>query len=83
MSLEGFQSLDNEIFINSIIKKIQNLSSIRGNLDNSDLNVEIIFGEKNNCHQRGVEYLQYEIPFEKNETSQPERILLMVITMLW
>ena len=41
------------------------------NLKDSDQNFEFIIDEKNNCHQIGNAYLQYEMTIEK------EKMLLM------
>ena len=63
MSLEDFQLLDNEPFDNSIIKrdflKIYHQQGAR--LNQSDQNVEFIFGENNNYHQVGNSYLEFDI----------------------
>ena len=36
------------------------------NLNDSDQNIESIFGENNNYHQIGNAYLQYEVTIEKD-----------------
>ena len=71
MSLEDFQLLDNEPFDNSIIKrdftKIYHQQGAQ--LNQSDQNIEFIFGENNNCHQIGNGYLEFKITVRKNDTT--------------
>ena len=70
MSLEDFQLLDNESFDNSIIKrdftKIYHQQGAQ--LNQSDQNIEFIFGENNNYHQIGNGYLEFNITVRKNDT---------------
>ena len=69
MSLEDFQLLDNEPLDNSIIKrdftKIYNRQGDQ--LNQSDQNIEFIFGENNNYHQIGYGYLEFNITVRKND----------------
>ena len=55
MSLQDFQLLDNEPFDNSIKKKdfskVYHQQGVQ--LNQSDRNIEIFFGENNNYHQIG------------------------------
>ena len=71
MSLEDFQLLDNEPFDNSIIKrdftKIYHQQGAQ--LNQSDQNIEFIFGENNNYHQIGNGYLEFDITVRKNDTT--------------
>ena len=71
MSLEDFQLLDNEPFDNSIIKrdftKIYHQQGAQ--LNQSDQNIEFIFGENNNYHQIGNGYLEFNITVRKNGTT--------------
>ena len=71
MSLEDFQLLDNEPFDNSIIKidftKICHQQGAQ--LNQSDRNIEFIFGENNNYHQIGNGYLEFNITVRKNDTT--------------
>ena len=55
MSLEDFQLLDNEPFDNSIIKRdfTEIYHQQAAQLNQSDQNIEFIFGENNNYHQIG------------------------------
>ena len=48
----------------------------RANLENSDQNVEFIFGENNNYHQICNAYLQYEVTVENVEANQVVGILI-------
>ena len=69
MSLEDFQLLDNEPLENSIIKRdFTKLYHRQGDqLNQSDQNIEFIFGENNNCHQIGNAYLEFNITVRKND----------------
>ena len=71
MSFEDFQLLDNESFDNSIIKrdftKIYHQQGAQ--LNQSDQNIEFIFGEKNNYHQIGNGYLEFNITVRKSDTT--------------
>ena len=55
MRLEDFQLLDSEPFENSIIKRdFTKIYHRQGDqLNQSDQNIEFIFGENNICHQIG------------------------------
>ena len=67
MRLEDFQLLDNEPFDNSIIKrdftKIYHQQGAQ--LNQSDQNMEFIFGENNNYHQIGNGHLEFNITVRK------------------
>ena len=71
MSLEDFHLLDNEPFDNSIIKrdftKIYHQQGAQ--LNQSDQNIEFIFGENNNYHQIGNGYLEFNITVRKNDAT--------------
>ena len=71
MSIDDFQVLDNEPFDNSIIKrdftKIYHQQGAQ--LNQSDQNIEFIFGENNNYHQIGNAYLEFDITVRKNDTT--------------
>ena len=63
MSLEDFELVDNESIDNSIIKRdfIKIYHQQGAQLNDSDQNIEFIFGENNNYHQIGNSYLQFDI----------------------
>ena len=71
MSSEDFQLLDNEPFDNSIIKrdftKVYHQQGAQ--LNQSDQNIEFIFGENKNYHQIGNSYLEFNITVRKNDTT--------------
>ena len=69
MSLEDFQLLDNEPLDNSIIKRdFTKIYHRQGDqLNQSDQNIEFIFGENNNYHQIGNSYLEFNITVRKND----------------
>ena len=69
MSLEDFQLLDNEPLDNSIIKRdFTKIYHRQGDqLNQSDQNIEFIFGENNNFHQIGNAYLEFNITVPKND----------------
>ena len=71
MSLEDFQLLDNEPFDNSIIKRdyTKIFHQQGAQLNQSDRNVEFIFGKNNNYHQIGNGYLEFNITVRKNDTT--------------
>ena len=71
MSLEDFQLLDNEPLDNSIIKRdFTKIHHRQGDqLNQSDQNIEFIFGENNNYHQIGNAYLEFNITVRKNDTT--------------
>ena len=67
MSLEDFQLLYNEPLENSIIKRdFTKIYQRQGDqLNQSDQNIEFIFGENNNYHQIGNAYLEFNITVRK------------------
>ena len=71
MSLEDFQLLDNEPLVNSTIKRDFTETNHRqgDQLNQSDQNIEFIFGENNNYHQIGNAYLEFNITVRKNDTT--------------
>ena len=71
MSLEDFQILDNEPLDNSIIKRdFTKIYHRQGDqLNQSDQNIEFIFGENNNYHQIGNAYLEFNITVRKNDST--------------
>ena len=71
MSLEDFQILGNEPLDNSIIKRdFTKIYHRQGDqLNQSDQNIEFIFGENNNYHQIGNAYLEFNIIVRKNDTT--------------
>ena len=71
MSLEDFQLLDNEPLDNSIIKRdFTKIYHRQGDqLNQSDQNIEFIFGENNNYHQIGNGYLELNITVRKRDTT--------------
>ena len=44
------------------------------NLNDSDQNIEFIFGEKNNYHQIGNAYIEYEMTIEKAVINVADRV---------
>ena len=68
MSLEDFQLLDNEPFDNSIIKRdfIKVYHQQGAQLNQSDQNIEFIFGENNKYHKVGDSYLEFDITVRRN-----------------
>ena len=71
MSLEDFQTLDNEPFDNSIIKRdfTKFYYQQGAHLNQSDQNIEFFFGENNNYHQIGNGYLELNITVRNNDTT--------------
>ena len=69
MSWEDFQILDSESIDNSIIERdFTKIYHQQGEqLNQSDQNIELIFGENNNYHQIGNEYLELNITVWKND----------------
>ena len=69
MSLEAFQFLDYELLDNSIIKRdFTKIYHRQGDqLNQSDQNIEFIFGENNNYHQIGNTYFEFNITVRKND----------------
>ena len=69
MSLEYFQLSDNEPLDNRIIKRgfTKKYHRQGDQLNQSDQNIEFIFGENNNCHQIGNAYLEFNITVRKND----------------
>ena len=68
MDLEDFQILDIEPLDNSIIKRdFTKIYHRQGDqLNQSDQNIDIIFGENNKYHQIGNAYLEFNITVRKN-----------------
>ena len=68
MSLKDYQLLDIEPFDKSIIKR--DFTKIyhrpENQLNQSDQNIEFIFGENNNYHQIGNAYLEFNVTVRKN-----------------
>ena len=71
MSLEDFQLLDNEPFDNSIIKRdfIKIYHQQGAQLNNSDQNIEFIFGDNNNYHQIGNSYVEFVITVRREDNA--------------
>ena len=71
MRLEDFQLLDNEPLDNNIFKRdFSKLYHRQGDqLNQSDQNIEFIFGENNNYHQIGNAYLELNNTVRKNDTT--------------
>ena len=63
MSLEGFQIIDNEPIDISIFKTVFLKVYLQqgANLNDSNQNIDFIFGENNNCHQIGNSYLEFDV----------------------
>ena len=75
MSLEDFQLLDSEPFDNSIFKRVfTTIYHQQGTqLNQSDQNIEFVFGENDNYHQIGIAYLEFNITVRKNDTTKFHR----------
>ena len=71
MSLEDFQLLDNEPLDNSIIKRdFKKIYHRQGDqLNQSDQDIEFIFGENNKHHQISNGYLEFNFTVRKNDTT--------------
>ena len=71
MSLEDFHLLDNEPFDYSIIKRdFTKIYHQQGApLNQSDQNIEVIFGANNNYHQIGNGYIEFNITVRKSDTT--------------
>ena len=71
MSQEDFQLLDKEPIDNSINKRdYTKIYHQQGDqLNQSDQNIEFIFGENNNYHQIGNADLDFNITVQKNDTT--------------
>ena len=69
MSLEDFQLLDKEPLDKSIIKRdFTKIYHRQGDqLNQSDQNIEFIFGENNNYYQIGNAYLEFNTTVRKND----------------
>ena len=69
MSLEEFQILDEEPFDNSIIKRdFTKIYHRQGDqINQSDQNIEFIFGENNNHHQIGNASIEFNFTVRKND----------------
>ena len=63
MSLQDFELIDNDPIDNSIVKRdyTKVYHQQGANLNDSNQNVEFIFGENNNYHQIGNAYLEFDI----------------------
>ena len=71
MRLKDFQLLDNEPIEYSIIKRdFTKLYHRQGDqLNQSDQNIEFIFRQNKNYHQKGNAYLEFKITVRKNDTT--------------
>ena len=71
MTLEDFQLLDNEPFDNSIIKRdFTKVYHHQGaQLNQSDQNIDFIFGDNKNYYQIGNNYLEFNITVRKSDTT--------------
>ena len=67
MSLEDFQLIENEPIDNSIVKKDYTIVYHHqgANLNDSNQNVEFIFGENNNYHRIRNAYLEFDLTIRK------------------
>ena len=71
LSLEDFQLSDNEPLDTSIINRdFTKIYHRQGDhLNQSDQNIDFIFGENNNYYQIGNAYLEFNITVRKNDTT--------------
>ena len=62
-----FHLIDKEIIDNSIIKRdfLKIYHQQAANLNDSDQNIDFIFGENNNYYPIGNAYLHYELTIQK------------------
>ena len=65
--------IDNSIIKRDILKLYHQQAA---SLNDSDQNVDFIFGENNNYHQIGNAYLQYELTIEKDVAVAAKRFLV-------
>ena len=75
MSLEDFQLLDKEPFDIGVIKRdFLNVYHQQGaQLNQSDQNIEFIFGENNKYYQIGNGYLEFDTTVQKNDRTNFHR----------
>ena len=73
--MEDFQLVDNEPLDNSIIKRDFTKKYHRQDdqLNQSDQNIEFVFGENNNYLQIGNPYLEFNIKVRKNDDTKYHR----------
>ena len=71
MSLEDFQLLNNEPFDNSIKKRdfLKTYHQQGAQLNQTNRNIELIFGESNNYYQTGNGHLEFNTTVVKNDTT--------------
>ena len=69
--MEDFQLLENEPFGNSIVKRdfLKVYHKQGAQLNQSDQNIEFVFGENNNYHQIGNAYLEIDITVRKSDSA--------------
>ena len=69
MNWEDFQKLDNEPFDDSIIKRdyLKVYHQQGALLNQSDQNIDFIFGENINYHQIGNAYLKFDVTVRKDD----------------
>ena len=69
MSLKYFQLIDNEPIDNSINKRdfLKKYQQQGADLNDSDQNVEFIFGENNNYHRIGNAYFEFDITVRRGD----------------
>ena len=74
MSLEDFELINDTTIDNSILKRdfLKIYHQQGANLNNSDQNIEFIFGENSNLHQNGNAYLQYDITVRNHNNNDLE-----------
>ena len=67
----GFQLLDNQPFVNSIAESdfLKVYHKQGAQLNQSDQYIEFSFGEKNNYHQVGNGYLEFDITVRKSDST--------------
>ena len=78
MGLGDFQLIDFEIIDNSILKRdfLKIYHQQAANLNDSEQNIDFIFGENNNYHQIGNAYFHYELIMEKDVAVAANRVLV-------
>ena len=71
MSLEDSQLLDTEAFDNIITKRdfLKVYHQQGAQLNQSEQNIDFIFGGNNNYHRIGIAHLEFNLTVRKNDTT--------------
>ena len=81
MSLEDFQLIDNEPIDNSIVKRdyTKVYHQLGANINDSNQNVEFIFGENNKFHQIGNGHLEFDITVRNTAGNFTNAIVIRLV----